>query len=519
MFTSLTAKNLLFTVSQIVKSMNNPVLPPVEWFDKALSEGKVSSCSKWQTKLFMFFIDGPVPVENEGLPFKKSEMKLMHVVYLNSCVIGRFALEKRTRYTTLSNDISKWLQTAKPIRVFALKDRLACSEYLDSISSTEHVRVIKWAPETPEPKRFDSSSWCAMCSFLGIRDVKDIDTVSVKLKEMRDIVSVDPDLIAGAFCECCKTNIQIVGASEGPRMLCVECGSRAGMSICRLLDDQDLERLEKFIRKGFRVGVCVDGVENANIPFSYGGLRFEGKFTLSKAQLLDTCPSIGGDPHTIFRKRNRKAFYFAPESQCNLKAWVLNLRESEFLFAADRPFHGITTLEKSTIVLCGGIDSTAEWHIDRSYARNVGFLYDPEGRYETPIPPVIAIWCVVSPAAVSMADQWLRANGFRDGFFSKIIPTEEQALRLQADLGFAEIGRPHVVVVYQRAGDMVEVPVGWPHCVRNIVPNIKVAWDVPDPKYFPACIDTWRNIISPKKLPLLDDYTGMFSYIRKVALE
>jgi hypothetical protein len=52
-----------------------------------------------------------------------------------------------------------------------------------------------------------------------------------------------------------------------------------------------------------------------------------------------------------------------------------------------------------------------------------------------------------------------------------------------ADMREVEIlGREHVVLIYQRAGEGVNVKVGWMHAVCNLLPCVKIAFEVLRPE-------------------------------------
>lgn len=56
-----------------------------------------------------------------------------------------------------------------------------------------------------------------------------------------------------------------------------------------------------------------------------------------------------------------------------------------------------------------------------------------------------------------------------------------------------------VVLVGQKSGTAVHVPIGWPHCVVNAHPSMKVAFDfVPaDPDALPRAAAAWHKVVSP----------------------
>ena len=66
---------------------------------------------------------------------------------------------------------------------------------------------------------------------------------------------------------------------------------------------------------------------------------------------------------------------------------------------------------------------------------------------------------------------------------------------MEKEFGAKHLGK--VFILYQKAGDMVTVPPGWIHYVRNERDCVKLAYDYFVPENFPLYIRVWRDVIAP----------------------
>lgn len=154
----------------------------------------------------------------------------------------------------------------------------------------------------------------------------------------------------------------------------------------------------------------------------------------------------------------------------------------------------------STLGLLGTVGNFTWFHCDRDPAQNfaVGVTTKAVVVDEN---TVLAMWVLIHPDKAVVADLWLRehvaADGFHhDSFSIKPTPTKETMLQLRDHLGMDECGRYYVVILEQRPGDMISVPAGWIHCVINMAPNFKLAWDYMKPAELPVYTRVWREILT-----------------------
>lgn len=85
--------------------------------------------------------------------------------------------------------------------------------------------------------------------------------------------------------------------------------------------------------------------------------------------------------------------------------------------------------------------------------------------------------------------------------YSRLDPGEMAAVQ-------AELGGQYAVVLVQRAGEGVWVPVGWMHWVHNSRPCIKCAWEVVRPQALAGCVLMHRRLRC-RAHGLANDYLGL----------
>jgi JmjC domain, hydroxylase len=88
---------------------------------------------------------------------------------------------------------------------------------------------------------------------------------------------------------------------------------------------------------------------------------------------------------------------------------------------------------------------------------------------------VVALWTFVMPGVVERAQQLMQHRRGADWLFSEkkqLTPGQSGLLQRTVD---RECGRGSVLIVPQRAGEMVSVPPGWAHSVYNLQPSLKFA--------------------------------------------
>ena len=98
-----------------------------------------------------------------------------------------------------------------------------------------------------------------------------------------------------------------------------------------------------------------------------------------------------------------------------------------------------------------------------------------------------------------------------DGLKGRVLLKHQRVQDLKmhlAEMGLAHDskGRDTVQILYQRHGDMMHVPAGWPHQVVNLKPCVKMAWDFFTSANMSRYALSWLYI--SKQMPRSDDYMG-----------
>ena len=75
--------------------------------------------------------------------------------------------------------------------------------------------------------------------------------------------------------------------------------------------------------------------------------------------------------------------------------------------------------------------------------------------------------------------------------------TPNEMEETQVAMGYDSSGRPYMPIIYQWSGDVITIPPGWLHCVFNLQPCLKIAFDYFEPHQLPSLIDSWTQIASP----------------------
>lgn len=111
----------------------------------------------------------------------------------------------------------------------------------------------------------------------------------------------------------------------------------------------------------------------------------------------------------------------------------------------------------------------------------------------------IATWLFCRPERQADLETWLKKHARSASFAAldkaALSPGEwDQLMRAKDELG--------IVVVEQHAGQLVFVPPGWPHYVRNECATVKVAWDLLELRLLPQCIAALRDLAGvPRSVP------------------
>jgi hypothetical protein len=187
-----------------------------------------------------------------------------------------------------------------------------------------------------------------------------------------------------------------------------------------------------------------------------------------------------------------------------LKTQVVQLKEA--LLKVFKELHGdeayksmrfkgevvVTTdaaLERGAMMFVGGSNTGTGFHVDWSNACNLAF-----NLARGTAPPVIgqtllAYWVFIKPTTESLeaVSNWLQHNvkGYtsglkypnymdRHGDVASLPTLSTDDIKL---LQGAEELQGHILVKAQRHGCLMNAPVGWPHSVTNVIPNLKIAFD------------------------------------------
>ena len=110
----------------------------------------------------------------------------------------------------------------------------------------------------------------------------------------------------------------------------------------------------------------------------------------------------------------------------------------------------------------------------------------------------LAEWWFVHPHVSALFADFVNKTLHHKGGLSKLRPKGTDRERI---LAFGEqhaiLGRSAVVLIYQFPGDIVHIAPGWLHCVSNLLPCCKVAWEFCDCRPL-ACYTAVHRDISSK---------------------
>ena len=102
------------------------------------------------------------------------------------------------------------------------------------------------------------------------------------------------------------------------------------------------------------------------------------------------------------------------------------------------------------------------------------FHFDPTMALNVAVNPVescgavVACWALVPPSRTPESIAWLKSKGLLEELLDRQLMEE-----MRDELG----GEPPIHIVEQKHGDVVEIPVGWGHLVRNEQQCVKLAFD------------------------------------------
>lgn len=187
--------------------------------------------------------------------------------------------------------------------------------------------------------------------------------------------------------------------------------------------------------------------------------------------------------------------------------------------------------DKSTMLFLGGDGTGTGFHVDWSNAANVAFALGPQANGDPPIigRTPVAKWAFVKPCTESWValSEWLKGHnvpGYENGIMypnPHFVRPEDPgklptlpALPLHTLEALAEDVQmqAHVKVMDQYHGHLMNAPVGWGHCVTNIVANIKIAFDYIREIDLPKiALSHVHNIVPFFRQYQAEDYTDAFA--------
>ena len=330
------------------------------------------------------------------------------------------------------------------------------------------------------------------------------------------------------FCKDCLTLVEIIGKRAQTRLRCYIC-SKGSADVCLIESDEILRLEEILLDSGHPPFDGTISPMESPYPMVRAGYSLEDNSNLSiefiaKEFLLLQDESFKAlFPNLLKRKRSviqHLELFFSSDSTLYLNfpfmtahgsellKLVKMVRNQEYGFSGGDELEGITTIEESTLVLLGNKEAGTTWHVDRSRSRNIAFgCHNASG--------ILATWILVSPDSVYQVDGWLKSHRFVGGLKCPRLLSLAEAEALQDAIGVGNDYRHKVVVIHQRHGEMVDVPPGWVHQVRNQNTCLKLAWDVLIFSELPWYVRFWREIITKKLLLQVEDYTGVFPILKR----
>jgi hypothetical protein len=188
---------------------------------------------------------------------------------------------------------------------------------------------------------------------------------------------------------------------------------------------------------------------------------------------------------------------------CRVAAVTLFALRSLFPNGLLKAARTVTDSARSSLILLGGPKTGTGLHVDWTEAFNIAFSVG-----DAPTMAVLAVWVFLHPAVAQAAHDWLKQNGWQDGLAAKV--RLEGASQEQFTQHLEQKQPGSVLVIEQRAGEMIRVVPGWIHQVSNLQPSLKLAFEVYDVNHFHAYGLLMHRIASPlfgKAMPR--DYMGV----------
>ena len=161
-------------------------------------------------------------------------------------------------------------------------------------------------------------------------------------------------------------------------------------------------------------------------------------------------------------------------------------------------YRDILDCYKSTLLLIGFPNSCTEMHLDIVEAINLAIAV-----YELDVSVPLAIWWFISPRYVVRFVEFLAKNYKVKKESTKLgvreATIQDCPINKNFDTWFKEFQNEtkapenDVFMKEQHHNEVIHVPSGFLHCVRNVKPNVKLAWDFYDYNKLPFYVSNWRR--------------------------
>jgi hypothetical protein len=124
---------------------------------------------------------------------------------------------------------------------------------------------------------------------------------------------------------------------------------------------------------------------------------------------------------------------------------------------------------------------------------------------EVDVDSAVVLWVSVHPDHVSALDTWIKTAkdpktghvAHTDGLRGKPSLSTSRLKDLVQDLNSQNGGEGAAVKFEQKPGELVHVPPGWAHYVKNLRPCVKFAFDFYNPAHFPVYVRVWKHVVCP----------------------
>ena len=365
----------------------------------------------------------------------------------------------------------------------------------------------------------------AVCELFEVKDPIEFQVIinQVKVAPLRSEAQY-------RFCATCRTIIVFYRRMIGRKCFCMSCASTG--EIQRRLTDGEVANLENFMKRGFKHQSSIELPKFfESVPSTSGGFVYEESNIISEDKLykmleelddvsIKTELEISSDTHLpqhiLTRLRSKRVVYFkftlrvSEGSNSKLFDLVDAMRVDDFGYKSSPMTRIQESVEDSTLIFIGNEGSGTPWHCDRARARNLAFAVDEESQ-------VVSRWVFFHRRHFAQVNACLLEMGC-GGVNSNVLLSIPQTVELQRKAGVFN-KRQIVVLIDQKPGEVVAVPNGWFHQVRNMAKSLKVAWDYLIPREFCEYISTLREVGSRRLVPQVSDYSPLMPFLQLISTE